>query len=72
MHSSQADLVAGAEATDTHLKLSGLLMHVGCGGMRSTTEAVLLHKRHSRQEDDDTSDITLACGGTISFTPQFT
>jgi hypothetical protein len=46
-------------------------MHVGRGGKRSKTEAVLFHKRHSRQEDGDTSDITLACGGTISFSPQF-
>ena len=72
MHSSRADLVAGAEAIDAHLKLFGLLMHVGRGGKRSKTEAVLFHKRHSRQEDGDTSDITLPCGGTISFTPQFT
>jgi hypothetical protein len=71
MHSSRADLVAGAKAIDAHLKLFGLLMHVGRGGKRSKTEAVLFHKRHSRQEDGDTSDITLACGGTISFSPQF-
>ena len=31
MHSSRADLVAGAEAIDAHLKLFGLLMHVGRG-----------------------------------------
>ena len=72
MCSSRADLVAGAEAIDAHLKLFGLLMHVGRGGKRSKTEAVLFHKRHSRQEDGDTSDITLACGGTIRYTPQFT
>jgi len=30
------------------------------------------HKRRSRQEDGDTSDIKLACSGTINFMPQFT
>ena len=63
--------MAGDIAIDAHLKLFGLLMHVGRGGKRSKTEAVLFHKRDSCQEDGDTSDITLACGGTISFSPQF-
>ena len=72
MHSSRADLVAGAEAIDAHLKLSGLFMHVGRGKKRSKTEAVLFHKHNSRQEDGIKSDVALACGKTISFTPQFT
>ena len=54
------------------LKLFGLLMHVGRGGKRSKTDAALFHKRHSRQEDGGTSEITLPCGGTMCFTPQFT
>ena len=49
-HSSRADLVAGAEAIDVHVKLFGLLMHVDSGGWRSKTKGVLFHKHHNRQE----------------------
>ena len=53
-------------ATD-HLRLFGLLMHVGANCKRSKTEAIFSHAKSDSYSAGDTSDLLLDCGGTISF-----
>jgi hypothetical protein len=67
----RAALLAATNAIYDHLRLFGLLMHVGTGGKKSKTEAMFCPARGARYEDGDTSDLVLNCGGTVSFTKTF-
>ena len=60
-----------ADALYDHMRLFGLLMYVGDGTKKSKTEAIYCPARGSRYEDGDSSDLTLSCGKTISFTESF-
>jgi hypothetical protein len=68
---SRVALLAGTNAIYAHLRLFGLLMHVGSPGKKSTTEAMYCPVRVSAYGDGDTSDLLLDCGGTVSFTQSF-
>ena len=54
-----------------HLRLFGLLMHVGANGKRSKTEAMFCPAKTDTYSAGDTSDLLLDCGGTVSFTESF-
>ena len=68
---TSAALLAVTNAIFTHLKLFGLLMHVGSPGKKSKTEAMFCPARVDEYGDGDTSDLVLDCGGTVSFTQSF-
>ena len=68
---SRAALLAGTNAIYAHLRLFGLLMHVGSPGKKSKTEAMYCPARVNAYDDGDTSDLMLDCGGTVSFTQSF-
>jgi hypothetical protein len=68
---SRAALLAATNAIYDHLRLFGLLMHVGSNGKRSKTEAMYCPARTAAYGDGDTSDLVLDCGGTIGFTESF-
>ena len=68
---SRATLLAATNAIYRHLRLFGLLMHVGSAGKKSKTEAMYCPARDTPYEDGDTSDLVLDCGGTVSFTKSF-
>ena len=68
---SRASLLAMTNAIYDHLRLFGLLMHVGSPGKKSKTEAMFCPARDKNYEDSDTSDLVLDCGGTVSFTKSF-
>ena len=53
------------------MRLFGLLMHVGSAGKKSKTEAMYCPARTDKDDDGDTSDLMLDCGGTVSFTQSF-
>ena len=46
-------------------------MHVGSAGKKSKTEAMYCPARDEDYNDGDTSDLVLACGGTVSLTQSF-
>jgi hypothetical protein len=69
--SSRSGLLAVANALNDHMRLFGLLMHVGNGTKKSKTEAMYCPARGDAYRDGDTSDLVLSCGGTISFTESF-
>ena len=54
-----------------HLRLFGLLMHVGSPGKKSKTEAMYCPARNDEYEAGDTSGLVLDYGGTVSFTQSF-
>jgi len=54
-----------------HLRLFGLLMHVGAPGKKSKTEAMYCPARDGEYEAGDTSDLVLDCGGMVGFTLPF-
>ena len=68
---SRAALLAAANSFNKHLRLFGMLMHVGSEGKRSKTEAMYCPARNEEYSDGDTSDLVLDCGGTVSFTESF-
>ena len=68
---SRAALLAAANSFYKHLRLFGMLMHVGSEGKRSKTEAMYCPARNEEYSDGDTSDLVLDCGGTVSFTESF-
>ena len=68
---SRATLLAATNAIYHHLRLFGLLMHVGSPEKKSKTEAMYCPARDTPYEDGDTSDLVLDCGGTVSFTKSF-
>jgi exonuclease III len=68
---SRAALLAATNAIYDHLRLFGLLMHVGSNGKRSKTEAMYCPARTAAYGDGDTSDLVLDCGGTIGFAESF-
>jgi hypothetical protein len=68
---SRATLLAATNAIRHHLRLFGLLMHVGSPGKKSKTEAMYCPARDTPYENGDTSDLVLGCGGTVSFTKSF-
>jgi hypothetical protein len=68
--SREALLKATNEMYD-HLRLFGLLMHVGANGKRSKTEAMFCPAKTDTYSAGDTSDLLLDCGGTVSFTESF-
>jgi hypothetical protein len=68
---SRATLLAATNAIHHHLRLFGLLMHVGSPGKKSKTEAINCPARTTPYEDGGTSDLVLDCGGTVSFTKSF-
>ena len=69
--SSREGLLAATNAIYEHLRLFGLLMHVGSPGKKSKTEAMYCPARNDEYEAGDTSDLVLDCGGTVSFTESF-
>jgi len=69
--SSREGLLAATNAIYKHLRLFGLLMHVGSPGKKSKTEAMYCPARNDEYEAGDTSDLVLGCGGTVSFTQSF-
>ena len=69
--SSREGLLAATNAIYEHLRLFGLLMHVGSPGKKSKTEAMYCPARNDEYEAGDTSDLVLDCGGTVSFTQSF-
>ena len=68
---SREALLAATNAMYDHLRLFGLLMHVGANGKRSKTEAMFCPARTDTYSAGDTSDLLLDCGGTVSFTESF-
>ena len=64
---SRAALLAAANSIYHHMRLFGLLMHVGSAGKQSKTEAMYCPARTDKYDDGDTSDLVLDCGGTVSF-----
>ena len=50
-----------------HLRLFGLLMHVGANGKRSKTEAMFCPAKTDTYSAGDTSDLLLDCGGTVEL-----
>jgi hypothetical protein len=68
---SREALLAATNAMYDHLRLFGLLMHVGTNGKRSKTEAMFCPARSGTYSAGDTSDLLLDCGGTVSFTESF-
>ena len=68
---SREALLAATNAMYDHLRLFGLLMHVGANGKRSKTEAMFCPARTDTYSAGDTSDLVLDCGGTVSFTESF-
>ena len=68
---SREALLAATNAMYDHLRLFGLLMHVGTNGKRSKTEAMFCPARSDTYSAGDTSDLLLDCGGTVSFTESF-
>ena len=54
-----------------HLRLFGLLIHVGANGKRSKTEAMFCPAKTDTYSAGDTSDLLLHCGGIVSFTESF-
>ena len=68
---SREALLAATNAMYDHLRLFGLLMHVGTNGKRSKTEAMFCPARTDAYSAGDTSDLLLDCGGTVSFTKSF-
>jgi len=69
--SSREGLLAATNAIHKHLRLFGLLAHVGAPGKKSKTEAMYCSARDEEYEAGDTSDLVLDCGGTVSFTQSF-
>lgn len=69
--SPREGLLTAASSIYHHLRLFGLLMHVGSAGKKSKTEAMYCPARDEDYNDGDTSDLVLACGGTVSFTQSF-
>ena len=65
---SREALLAATYAIYDHLRLFGLLMHVGANGKRSKTETMFCPARTDTYSAGDTSDLVLDCGGTVSFT----
>jgi hypothetical protein len=65
---SRTVLLAGTNAIYAHLRLFGLLKHVGSPGKMSKTEAMHFPARVSAYCDGDTSDLVLDYGGTVRFT----
>ena len=68
---SRAALLAATNRIYDHLRLFGLLMHVGSENKKSKTEAMYCPARDEEYGDGDTSDLVLDCGGIISFTESF-
>ena len=68
---SREALLKATNAMYDHLRLFGLLMHVGANGKRSKTEAMFCPARTDSYSAGDTSDLLLECGGTVSFTESF-
>jgi len=66
--SSREGFIAATNAIHKHLRLFGLLMHVGAPGKKSETEAMHCPAQDEEYEAGDTSDLLLDCGGTVSFT----
>jgi len=68
---SRAALLAATSSIYHHMRLFGLLMHVGSAGKKSKTEAMYCPARTDKYDDGDTSGLVLGCGGTVSFTQSF-
>ncbi len=66
--SREALLAATNAMYNNHLRLFGLLMHVGANDKRSKTEAMFCPVKTDTYSAGDTSDLLLDCGGTVSFT----
>ena len=68
---SRAALLAATNSIYHHMRLFGLLMHVGSAGKKSKTEAMYCPARTDKYGDGDTTDLVLDCGGTVSFSKSF-
>ena len=68
---SRAALLAASNTIYDHLRLFGLLMHVGSNGKRSKNEARYCPARTASYGDGGTSDLVLDCDGTAGFTESF-
>ena len=63
--------LAASSAIFDHIRIFGLLMHVGSNGKWGKTEAMYCPARKAAYGDGGTPDLVLDCGGTASFTESF-
>jgi hypothetical protein len=70
LFNSREDLITGANYLHHHLRLFGLLMHIGKGITESKTEAVFFPAPGENHDNGDQSNFTVA-DGFVSFTTEF-